>query len=76
MFRTGRGLSFFSFWTLLLYSKSVYDYKEPCKIKIASALNVLFAEAGLSETAGASSIQAEIPPRAEMGDLGFPMFGI
>ncbi|MDR0719011.1 MAG: arginine--tRNA ligase [Treponema sp.] len=53
----------------------MYDYKEPCKIKIASALNALFAQAGLSETALAADIQAEIPPRPEMGDLGFPMFG-
>ncbi|MDR0710198.1 MAG: arginine--tRNA ligase, partial [Spirochaetaceae bacterium] len=59
----------------------MYDYKEPWKIRIAGALNELLREASAPAGAGAieaiepSRIIAEIPPKPEMGDLGFPMFG-
>jgi arginyl-tRNA synthetase len=57
----------------------MYDYKEPWKMRIAGALNELLREeaapAGAAGTIGASRITAEIPPKPEMGDLGFPMFG-
>jgi arginyl-tRNA synthetase len=56
----------------------MYDYKEPWKLRIAGALNELLREASVSagaEAVEASRIIAEIPPKPEMGDLGFPMFG-
>jgi arginyl-tRNA synthetase len=53
----------------------MYDYKAPWKAKIAQGLNGLLKEAGSGETVEPSRIIAEIPPRPEMGDLGFPMFG-
>jgi arginyl-tRNA synthetase len=56
----------------------MYDYKEPWKIRVAGALNELLGEASASagaEAIGPSRIIAEIPPKPEMGDLGFPMFG-
>ncbi|MDR0474251.1 MAG: arginine--tRNA ligase [Treponema sp.] len=52
----------------------MYDYKKPWKKRIAASLSKLFKEAGLSETLSAASITAELPPRPELGDLGFPMF--
>jgi arginyl-tRNA synthetase len=53
----------------------MYDYKEQCKIRIAGVLNGLMGEAGVSGKLEPSDIVAEIPPKSEMGDLGFPMFG-
>jgi arginyl-tRNA synthetase len=52
------------------------DYKEPWKIIIANAVNMLIQRSG----AGANPVTpdqviAEIPPNPEMGDIGFPMFG-
>ncbi|MDR2552318.1 MAG: arginine--tRNA ligase [Treponema sp.] len=50
------------------------DYKEPWKRRIAGALTEMLAEAGSSERADPASISAELPPRPEMGDIGFPLF--
>ncbi|MDR2793005.1 MAG: arginine--tRNA ligase [Treponema sp.] len=49
-------------------------YKEIWKQKLASAVNALLEENGVTETIAASDIIAEIPPQSNMGDLGFPMF--
>jgi arginyl-tRNA synthetase len=51
------------------------DFKEAWKIRIADALNAVMKESGIGGTVDASQVTAEIPPRPEMGDLGFPMFG-
>ncbi|MDR1566356.1 MAG: arginine--tRNA ligase, partial [Treponema sp.] len=52
----------------------MFDYKEPWKIRISGALNALCKDAGLNDVIEAPRITAEIPPKPEMGDLGFPMF--
>jgi arginyl-tRNA synthetase len=54
--------------------KSIYDYREPWKIRIAAELNSLMKESGIEGSAGPDDIIAEIPPSPEMGDIGFPMF--
>jgi arginyl-tRNA synthetase len=51
------------------------DFKEPWKIRISGALNSLLKEAGISGTVEPAQLVAEVPPRPELGDLGFPMFG-
>jgi arginyl-tRNA synthetase len=51
------------------------DFKESWKRRIAGELNTLLAETGISEKIDPVSITAELPPRPEMGDIGFPMFG-
>ncbi|MDR3167918.1 MAG: arginine--tRNA ligase, partial [Treponema sp.] len=53
----------------------MYDFKEPWKIRIAGIVNTLLTEAGLAGNIGPSAVIAEIPPKPELGDLGFPMFG-
>ncbi|GHV85358.1 arginine--tRNA ligase [Spirochaetia bacterium] len=53
------------------------DFTEPWKRRIAGELNVLLAEAGAAAATAAVdsvSLTAELPPRPEMGDLGFPLF--
>jgi arginyl-tRNA synthetase len=52
----------------------MYDYKEAWKARIAGALNRAIKDAGPGETIDPARVTAEIPPRPEMGDLGFPMF--
>jgi len=47
----------------------MYDYKEPWKLKIVEILK------GFDESIDPAQVIAEIPPKPEMGDLGFPMFG-
>jgi arginyl-tRNA synthetase len=47
----------------------MYDYKEPWKLKIAEILS------GFNGSIDPAQVIAEIPPKSEMGDLGFPMFG-
>ena len=56
----------------------MYNYKDIYKKKIADILTGLLSQA--EPTAASSAIlpeqlAAEIPPRPDMGDLGFPMFG-
>ena len=51
------------------------DYKEFWKTRIAGALNALLAESGLEGTIRSAQVIAETPPKPDMGDLGFPMFG-
>ncbi|MDR1636427.1 MAG: arginine--tRNA ligase [Treponema sp.] len=50
------------------------DFRKPWKIRIARALNALLKDAGLSGTVEPDQVIAELPPRPELGDLGFPMF--
>ncbi|MDR1239441.1 MAG: arginine--tRNA ligase [Treponema sp.] len=52
----------------------MYDYKEVWRNRIACALNRVMRDAGLEGTVEPSGVVAEIPPRPELGDLGFPMF--
>jgi len=47
----------------------MYDYKEQWKLKICEILS------GFNVTFDPAQVIAEIPPKSEMGDLGFPMFG-
>ena len=47
----------------------MFDYKEPFKQKIAGILKKL------DDSISPDQVAVEIPPRADMGDLGFPMFG-
>ncbi|MDR0598785.1 MAG: arginine--tRNA ligase [Treponema sp.] len=51
------------------------DFKEPWKFRVAACLNALLEEAGLPGAVDAAQVTAELPPRPEMGDIGFPMFG-
>jgi arginyl-tRNA synthetase len=51
------------------------DLKEAWKVRAASAINDLLKESGSSERVAADGVTAELPPKPEMGDLGFPMFG-
>ncbi|MDR2028860.1 MAG: arginine--tRNA ligase [Treponema sp.] len=53
----------------------MYDFKEAWKNRIAGTLNKLLREAGLEGNVSPSAVIAEIPPKPELGDLGFPMFG-
>jgi len=53
----------------------MYDYKEVWKQKIAEVLTGFLKQAGLDDVISPTQVTAEIPPNAEMGDLGFPMFG-
>ncbi|MDR2111229.1 MAG: arginine--tRNA ligase [Spirochaetaceae bacterium] len=50
-------------------------YREFWKTRIAGALNALLAESGLEGTISPAQVIAENPPKPELGDLGFPMFG-
>ncbi|MDR3192537.1 MAG: arginine--tRNA ligase [Treponema sp.] len=50
------------------------DFKKPWKIRIARGLNALLKDAGISGTIDPAQVIAELPPRPELGDLGFPMF--
>jgi len=52
----------------------MYDFREPWKIRIASALSSLMQEAGIEGGVDPAQVIAEIPPNPEMGDIGFPMF--
>jgi arginyl-tRNA synthetase len=49
--------------------------KEAWKTRIAGALNTLIREAGIAGTIDPGQVIAENPPKPELGDLGFPMFG-
>ncbi|MDR2211293.1 MAG: arginine--tRNA ligase [Spirochaetaceae bacterium] len=51
------------------------DFQTPWKRRIAGILNLLLEESGSSQRLGPGEITLELPPRPEMGDLGFPMFG-
>ncbi|MDR3303045.1 MAG: arginine--tRNA ligase, partial [Treponema sp.] len=53
----------------------MYTSKELWKSRIVDALNTLLAEAGTDAHVMAADLIAETPPRPEMGDVGFPMFG-
>jgi len=52
----------------------MYDFRQPWKIKVSSALNAILSEAGINETIKPEQVIAENPPNPEMGDIGFPMF--
>ena len=51
------------------------DFKESWKQHIAAGINAMLSEAGIEEKIDPSGVTAELPPRPEMGDIGFPMFG-
>jgi len=53
----------------------MYDFRQPWKIKVASALNEILNDAGINENIKPDQVTAENPPNPEMGDIGFPMFG-
>jgi arginyl-tRNA synthetase len=50
------------------------DLKEAWKKRIASAVNDLVKESEAAGTVAPGDITAELPPRPDLGDLGFPMF--
>ena len=52
----------------------MYDYKEPWKKIIASALNSILSESGIEDRVTSEQVISEKPPNPEMGDIGFPMF--
>lgn len=52
----------------------MYDIKEAWRVRIAAALTRIAAEAGLDTTILPESIVAEVPPKPELGDYGFPLF--
>jgi len=52
----------------------MYDFRQPWKVKIASAINEIIKEAGINENINPDQVIAENPPNPEMGDIGFPMF--
>jgi arginyl-tRNA synthetase len=53
---------------------NMFDYKEAWRARIAGALCRVMKEAGLEGAVSPGRIIAEIPPKPELGDLGFPMF--
>ncbi|MCL1927257.1 MAG: arginine--tRNA ligase [Treponema sp.] len=50
------------------------DFQESWKHRIAEILNAALKEAGINATIEPKTITAELPPKPEMGDIGFPMF--
>lgn len=50
------------------------NVKDSWKQTIAQAINMIAEEAGIQVEIKASDLISEIPPKPEMGDLGFPMF--
>ncbi|MDR2941171.1 MAG: arginine--tRNA ligase [Treponema sp.] len=52
----------------------MYDYREPWKIKVSSAVNAILNDAGIDGVIEPDQVIAENPPNPEMGDIGFPMF--
>jgi arginyl-tRNA synthetase len=52
----------------------MFDFKEAWKVRIAGALNTMLHESGNSGSIDVSQVIAEIPPKPELGDIGFPMF--
>ena len=61
------------FFPLLCYHIPM-DLKESWKRRIAVELNAVLAETGIAETIAPETVSAELPPKPEMGDIGFPMF--
>jgi arginyl-tRNA synthetase len=61
--------------SFVIIKGTMYDFRQPWKIKVASALNEILSEAGISEKINQEQVIAENPPNPEMGDIGFPMFG-
>jgi arginyl-tRNA synthetase len=51
------------------------DVKDIWKSRIAAALAALAAENGIELSLDPAQIVVEIPPKPELGDLGFPLFG-
>ncbi|MFP3043396.1 arginine--tRNA ligase [Treponema primitia] len=49
--------------------------RDAWRARIARALEKVLADAGLEGRIDAAQVIAEIPPKPELGDLGFPMFG-
>jgi arginyl-tRNA synthetase len=53
----------------------LWKLRESWKHRIADGINSLLEEAGSSERIEPAQVTAENPPKPEMGDFGFPMFG-
>ena len=51
------------------------DLAEAWKRRAAAVLDGLLEEAGLPDRINGELLTAELPPKPEMGDLAFPMFG-
>ncbi|MDR0388006.1 MAG: arginine--tRNA ligase [Treponema sp.] len=51
------------------------NFRDPWKIRIARTLTAMLKDAGIDGTVEPSQVIAELPPKPEYGDLGFPMFG-
>ncbi|MDR3248400.1 MAG: arginine--tRNA ligase [Treponema sp.] len=51
------------------------DFKILWQERVAGVLNTLLQEAGLPARVEAAQVIVELPPKPELGDLGFPMFG-
>ncbi|WP_010257040.1 arginine--tRNA ligase [Treponema primitia] len=49
--------------------------RDAWRVRIARALEKVLADAGQEGHIDAAQVIAEIPPKPELGDLGFPMFG-
>jgi len=52
----------------------MYDFRQSWKIKVTSAINAIFKDAGIDEIIKPDQVTAEDPPNPELGDIGFPMF--
>jgi arginyl-tRNA synthetase len=62
------------FFSVLWYHLGMLDLKEAWKNRIASAINDLLQGSDAAGAVVPGDITAELPPRPDMGDLGFPMF--
>jgi arginyl-tRNA synthetase len=51
------------------------NFRDPWKTRIAGALTAMLQDAGIGGAVEPSQVIAELPPKPEYGDLGFPMFG-
>ena len=51
------------------------EMKDAWRARVAAALSLVAAEAGVEEIFTADRVIVETPPQPELGDLGFPMFG-
>jgi arginyl-tRNA synthetase len=51
------------------------NFKDPWKTRIARALTAMMKDAGIDGVVDPSQVIAELPPKPEYGDMGFPMFG-
>lgn len=50
------------------------DFKEAWRLRVAAALAELAADSGVPDGIDPSKVVAEVPPKPELGDFGFPLF--